>query len=71
MKTPITAAERKRLADLAGINEQYLYQCLTGRRDMSTEEAVRLERVTSGAIARVDVCQRTFRDRWPELVGAT
>jgi hypothetical protein len=64
----ITANERRSLADQVGINEQYLYQCLTGRRDMSAPEAVRLEQETNGRLDRKMVCQGTWRLIWPELL---
>lgn len=64
----ITADERRQLADKVGINEQYLYQCLTGRRDMSAIEAVRVEQETDGRIDRQMVCQGSWRSIWPELV---
>jgi DNA-binding transcriptional regulator YdaS (Cro superfamily) len=64
----ITADERRCLADKVGINEQYLYQCLTGRRDMSAIEAVRLEQETNGRLDRKMVCQGSWRSIWPELL---
>lgn len=63
----ITPPERKRYAEMAGINEQYLYQCLTGRRDMGAAEAVRVERATRGMLTRRDLCQSSFASIWPEL----
>lgn len=69
MSKTITPSDRKRLAILAGVNEQYLYQCLTGRRDMSPAEAARIERVTKSELTRRDLCRNTYRDIWPELVA--
>ena len=70
MNTQITPDERRRLAEKVGINEQYLYQCLTGRREMSAVEAVRIEQASEGAITRKMVCTATWPDIWPELIGA-
>jgi DNA-binding transcriptional regulator YdaS (Cro superfamily) len=67
MKT-ITANERRSLAEQVGINEQYLYQCLTGRRDMSATEAVRLEQETNGRLDRKMLCRGSWRSIWPELL---
>lgn len=64
----ITADERRQLAGKVGINEQYLYQCLTGRREMSAWEAVRVEQQTDGRVTRKMVCQGSWRLIWPELV---
>jgi DNA-binding transcriptional regulator YdaS (Cro superfamily) len=64
----ITADERRQLAEKVGINEQYLYQCLTGRRDMSAIEAVRVEQETDGRVGRKMVCQGSWQSIWPELV---
>jgi DNA-binding transcriptional regulator YdaS (Cro superfamily) len=61
--------ERRRLAELAGINEQYLYQCLTGRRDMDAAVAARVEVVTDKAVRRWQL-RRDWHKVWPELVGA-
>jgi len=64
----ITADERRQLAEKVGINEQYLYQCLTGRREMSAWEAVRVEQQTDGLVTRKMVCQGSWRSIWPELL---
>lgn len=66
---PITPRERIELAELAGLNEQYLYQCLTGRRDMDAIVASKLEVKTSGRIRRWHV-RKDWAAVWPELVGA-
>ena len=68
MNTQITPDERRQLAEKVGINEQYLYQCLTGRREMSAWEAVRVEQQTQGRVTRQMVCQETWQRIWPELV---
>jgi hypothetical protein len=41
---------------------------LTGRRDMSAIEAVRVEQETDGRVGRKMVCQGSWRSIWPELV---
>lgn len=69
MSTETTPAERRRLAEIANVHEQYLYQCLTGRRDMNPAEARRCEEVTGGALRRWALCQKTWHLIWPELVG--
>lgn len=70
MNTQITPDERRQLAEKVGINEQYLYQCLTGRREMSASEAVRVEQETNGRVHRKMVCQNSWTAIWPELVEA-
>lgn len=64
----ITAPERKRWADQLGINEQYLYQCLTGRRDMDAATAMRVETESGGVLKRQMLCQSSFRAVWPDLL---
>jgi len=64
----ITASERQALADRHGLNERYLYQCLTGRRDMDAPKAAELERVSGGEIRRWHV-RRDWHLVWPELIG--
>ena len=70
MNTQITPDERRQLAEKVGINEQYLYQCLTGRREMSASEAVRVEMASDGRLTRKMLCQESWRGIWPELVEA-
>jgi DNA-binding transcriptional regulator YdaS (Cro superfamily) len=64
------AADRARLADLAGINEAYLYQCLSGRREMGAKVAVQVEQATGGEVKRWHVCSKTWHQYWPELIGS-
>lgn len=61
-------SERVELAALIGKSEQYLYQCLTGRREMDATLAARLERLSSGRILRRQL-RRDWRETWPELTG--
>ena len=68
MNTQIPTDERRQLAEKVGINEQYLYQCLTGRREMSAWEAVRVEQASEGRLTRQMVCQGSWQSIWPELV---
>ena len=68
MTPKITPEQRRYWAEkLGGLNEQYLYQCLTGRRDMNPGEARRIERDSGGVITRQMLCQKTWQEIWPEL----
>ena len=67
MTNQITPEKRRELAALAGVHEQYLYQCLSGRRDMNPAEARRIETATLGQITRQMLCQKTWAGIWPEL----
>lgn len=71
MTKQMTPERRRELAALAGVHEQYLYQCLTGRRDMNPAEARRIEDETHGEITRQMLCQKTWTGIWPELATAT
>lgn len=62
----MTPKERDALAALAGINAQYLYQCIAGKRDMDATEASRVERVTDCRIRRWNL-RRDWAETWPEL----
>ena len=68
MTTPITPQERRRLAKRVGLSEQYIYQCLTGRREMSAWEATRVERATEGVVTRQMLCRGSWASIWSELV---
>ena len=70
MHMQITPERRRQLAEKHGVSEQYLYQCLTGRRDMNPAEARRLETDTEGELTRQMLCQRTYAQIWPEIVGS-
>lgn len=67
MTSQITPEIRRALAAKVGVHEQYLYQCLTGRRDMNPTEARRIEDATKGQLTRQMLCQRTWLGIWPEL----
>lgn len=67
MSNAITPEKRRMWADRLGVNEQYLYQCLTARRDMNPAEARRIEDESNGAITRQMLCQKTWQGIWPEL----
>lgn len=65
--TEISVEDRKRLAAQIGVHEQYLYQCLTGRRDMDPEAAMQAEIATSAELKRQMLCQHSFQRVWPDL----
>jgi DNA-binding transcriptional regulator YdaS (Cro superfamily) len=68
--TNMNAAERQAVAAKLGISEQYLYQCLTGRKNMRPEEAVRVERDSASGIRRWQVRISDWHLIWPELINA-
>ena len=65
----LAAAERRQIAQLVGCNEQFLYQCLTGRNAMDVREAVRVERESEYRIRRWDLRTKDWWQCWPELIG--
>ena len=67
MNQIFSIAERRSLAQLAGIGDPYLYQCLSGRREMGAIEAMRVERATNARLRRWHVCPKTWHLIWPEL----
>lgn len=67
MDQKLSPTQRKEVAASVKVHEQYLYQCLTGRRDMNPTEARRIEDETNGLVTRKMVCQKTWRGIWPEL----
>lgn len=67
-------AQRIALAAEIGINEQYLYQCFTGRRQTPAERCPDIERATKGSVTceqlRPDVSWQRVRDKaWPHPKG--
>ena len=67
MDNKLTAQQRQELAERVGLNEQWLYQCLSGRRDMSPAEAIRVEAASNGTVTRQMLCQSNWSKIWPEL----
>lgn len=65
----ITAARRKELAATHGVDEQYLYQCLSRRRQMDAAEAMRLETESGQELRRWQLRWADWHRIWPELVG--
>lgn len=62
------AAERRAIAEQSRLNEAYLYQCLTRRRDMDARRAAELEVQSGGRVRRWHV-RRDWHVVWPELIG--
>lgn len=67
MKTEFTAEERDAIVSKTGVNPAYLYQCLSGRKDMKPRDAVKLERKAGIVGLRLALRQRDGREIWPEL----
>lgn len=70
----LSAAERADLAGALGMNEQYLYQCLTRRRPTPPDRCPDIERAMGGRITceelRPDVrWQRVPDPAWPHPHG--
>jgi len=66
----ITPAERRAIAVALGLHEQYLYQCLTRRRETPTEHCPGIERASGGKLLceqlRPDVLWHRVPDTaWP------
>ena len=59
---------RQEIATQMDLSDQYIYQCLTGRRNMKPIQASTIEKITSGAITRKMVCRSNWQAIWPELV---
>lgn len=66
----IQASERSALAAKVNVSDAYLYQCLTGRKAMNPEEAVRVERESGHQVRRWHLRQDDWHRIWPELIGA-
>ena len=51
----LAPSERVRVAAEVGMHEQYLYQCLTGRRSTPQDRCPAIERATAAAITVEDL----------------
>lgn len=67
----IAASDRHRLAEAIGVNEQYLYQCLTGRRSFPVERVMPIEsaarRLGIPGLTRREMRPNDWALHWPEL----
>lgn len=63
----MTPGERLQWAQKLGISERYLYQCLSGRREMSAILARRIESESAGSITRQMLRTKSWAAIWPEL----
>lgn len=62
-----TTAERYALAESCDMDEQYLYQVLTRRREASPELCVLLEEKSGGRLMRWHLRPDKWHRIWPEL----
>lgn len=72
--SPMSASERVAVAAAIGVNEQYLYQCLTRRRPTPPDRCPAIERATDGRVTceelRGDITwQRVPDPAWPHPQG--
>lgn len=65
-----TSEQRSLLAQELGIDPLYLYQLLTGRREMEPKAAVKLEQRSGLRLRRWHLRAHSWHEVWPELVGA-
>jgi DNA-binding transcriptional regulator YdaS (Cro superfamily) len=63
----ITPQERSVLAQKCRINDAYLYQILTRRREASPELCVLIERESDNRITRKELRPADWARIWPEL----
>lgn len=70
MSAVFTPKQRDALAEELGIDPLYLYQLLSGRREMEPKAAVRLEQQSGGRLRRWHLRAKTWHLVWPELIGA-
>ena len=68
------ASERVAVAEAVGLNEQYLYQCFTGRRPLPAEHCPGIERATAARVPceqlRPDITWLRVPDpEWPHPGG--
>ena len=63
----MTPNRRQQVADLVGLNEQYLYQCLTGRRQAPQQRCPSIERASDAEVT----CEQLRPDvRWVRVPDA-
>jgi DNA-binding transcriptional regulator YdaS (Cro superfamily) len=69
MKT-LTPQDRQRIAAKVGdIHASSLLQAMTGARDLSPKECVRIEAASGKELMRWDLRPKDWHLIWPELIG--
>lgn len=66
-KKSLPTSRRKELCKQHGLSDDYVYQCLAGIKNMATDEAVRIERLTNGEISRSMLRRNDYWLHWPDL----
>ena len=66
---PITPAQRRELAALAGMSDRYLDHCLTGRAQMRPANAVRVVGLSKGLLREWHLRTHDWHEVWPHLIG--
>lgn len=66
----VTPQERAEIAKASGVDDQWLYQCLTGRKEMAGPTALVVESVSGQRIRAWHLRQRSWWKHWPHLIGA-
>ena len=69
MVTTFSVDDRRRLAELIGVGEPFLYQCLRGLRNMEAADARAAEEKTGGELRRWHLTKR-WHAIWPDLIGS-
>lgn len=69
MPKKFTPDDCRRLAAKTGANEAYLSQCLRGHRNMKSGKAHQVVAASEGELQLWDVCQKTWFQHWPNLIG--
>lgn len=70
MDTEFTLQDRRRLAEMVGVDEASLYQALTARGyGFKPQKCVEIEKRTKGELRRWHLRPEDWDITWPELVG--
>lgn len=67
----MTSKRRKELCREHGLSDAYIYQCLSGKKQMKSKEATRIERITGGEITRQMLRRDDYWLIWPDLPAPT
>ena len=66
----IPPTKRAELARRLGLHEQYVYQCLTGRKTLAAPMCPAFEAASDFEVRRWDLRPRDWHLIWPDLIGA-
>lgn len=66
----LSVDEQKDFAMLCGTSIGYLRKAISSGQELSTSTCVKIEKLSTGNVTRIDLHPNDYLDHWPELAEA-